>query len=244
VGQYEPGSGGSGKSHCAQAIGHAVIRQGYRVLYREAHILLEELADATLDGNRKQHVELLTTVPLLIIDDLGMRKLPLTAAEELLEIIMRRYERASTPITSNGPVEDWGKLSRWYCRLRHAGSPSVPRARSQNAARAAGEPRPAVREKANDNSNGKTKAMRMAGKERPAASRLGIQEPPTPEPDPRNDCRNTKPSDSQRIGPTAEGLDYRFLRSQPRVIGHGSLRKARPRQSQTTIANTTSRAQS
>jgi DNA replication protein DnaC len=47
---------------------------------------------------------------LLIIDDLGMRKLSLTAAEELLEIIMRRYERTSTIITSNRPVEDWGKL--------------------------------------------------------------------------------------------------------------------------------------
>ncbi len=104
------GPPGSGKSHLAQAIGHAVIQQGYRVLYREAHILLEELADATLDGNRKEHMELLSTVPLLIIDDLGMRKLPLTAAEELLEIIMRRYERASTLITSNRPVDDWGKL--------------------------------------------------------------------------------------------------------------------------------------
>src|ERR1700677_4947082 len=90
----------------------------------------------------------------------------------------------------------------------------------------------------------KTKAIRMPGKERPAASRLGIQGPPTPEPHPRNTGRNTKPSDSQPIGPTAEGLDYRFLRSQPRVIGHGSLRKARPRQSETTIANITSRAQS
>ena len=104
------GPAGSGKSHCAQAIGHAVIQQGYRVLYREAHTLLEELADATLDGNRKQHMELLTAVPLLIIDDLGMKRLPLTAAEELLEIIMRRYERASTLIASNRPVEDWGKL--------------------------------------------------------------------------------------------------------------------------------------
>ena len=47
---------------------------------------------------------------MLIIDDLGMRKLSLTAAEELLEIIMRRYERASTMITSNRPVDDWGKL--------------------------------------------------------------------------------------------------------------------------------------
>jgi DNA replication protein DnaC len=104
------GPPGSGKSHIAQAIGHAVIQQGYRVLYRETHVLLEELADATLDGKRKEHVELLSTVPLLIIDDLGMRKLPVTAAEELLEIIMRRYERASTLITSNRPVEDWGKL--------------------------------------------------------------------------------------------------------------------------------------
>ena len=78
------GPPGSGKSHCAQAIGHAVIQQGYRVLYREAHRLLEELADATLDGKRKELMEQLTTVPLLIIDDLGMRKLPLTAAEELL----------------------------------------------------------------------------------------------------------------------------------------------------------------
>src|SRR5213075_3090208 len=50
------------------------------------------------------------TVPLLIIDDFGMRKLPLTAAEDLLEIIMRRYERASTLLTSKRPVEDWGKL--------------------------------------------------------------------------------------------------------------------------------------
>ena len=104
------GPPGSGKSHIAQAIGHAVIQQGYRVLYREAHLLLEELADATLDGKRKEHMDLLATVPLLIIDDLGMRKLPLIAAEELLEIIMRRYERASTMITSNRPVEDWGKL--------------------------------------------------------------------------------------------------------------------------------------
>ena len=104
------GPGGTGKSHLGQAIGHAAIQQGYRVLYREAHILLDELADAIVDGTRKEFMESLTTVPLLIIDDFGMRKLPLTAAEDLLEIIMRRYERASTLLTSNRPVEDWGKL--------------------------------------------------------------------------------------------------------------------------------------
>ena len=47
---------------------------------------------------------------MLIIDDLGMRKLPPSAGEDLLELIMRRYERASTLITSNRPIEDWGKL--------------------------------------------------------------------------------------------------------------------------------------
>jgi len=104
------GPPGSGKSHLAQAIGQAAIQQGYRVFYRETHTLLDELAEATIDDTRKEHMDSLVTVPLLIIDDLGMRKLPLTAAEELLEIIMRRYERASTLLTSNRPVEDWGKL--------------------------------------------------------------------------------------------------------------------------------------
>jgi DNA replication protein DnaC len=104
------GPPGTGKSHLAQALGRAVIQQGHRVLYREAHVLLDELAEASVDGSRKQRLAELSSIPLLIIDDLGMRKLPATAAEELLELVMRRYERASTLITSNRPVEDWGKL--------------------------------------------------------------------------------------------------------------------------------------
>jgi DNA replication protein DnaC len=104
------GPGGVGKSHLAQAIGQAAILQGYKVLYREVHVLLDELADAAAEGTRKDYMQSVGTVPLLVLDDFGMRKLPHTAAEDLLEIVMRRYERFSTLLTSNRPVEDWGKL--------------------------------------------------------------------------------------------------------------------------------------
>ena len=78
----------------------------------------------------------------------------------------------------------------------------------------------------------KTKMQKgMPGKKRPAASRLAIQRPPTTEPHQKNLCRNTKPSAGRPVGQTAKGLNHRFLRSQPRVIGLGLLRRARPRQS-------------
>src|SRR5690242_8830057 len=104
------GPGGTGKSHLAQAIGQAAILQGHKVLYRQTHILLEEVGEATSEGRRKQYMESISSMAPLIIDDFGMRKLPQTAAEDLLEIVMRRYERASTLLTSNRPVDDWGKL--------------------------------------------------------------------------------------------------------------------------------------
>src|SRR5215212_3624103 len=47
---------------------------------------------------------------LLVIDDMGMKQLPRKSGEVLFEIIMRRYETRSTMMTSNRPLEDWGKL--------------------------------------------------------------------------------------------------------------------------------------
>ena len=199
------------------------------------HFWQVQVDHSSLAPKRKEYLELMTTVPLLIIDDLGMRKLPLTAAEELLEIIMRRYERASTLITSNRPVDDWGKLlgdsaavTAMLDRLLHHGhvlkcGPRSWRTKTGSLGR---------RTMTNAKAKAKPKAIWMPGKERPAASRLVIQRPPPTEPHPRNAGKNTKPSAGQPIRQTAEGLDYRFLRSQPRVIGPGSLRKARPRRSE------------
>jgi len=112
------------------------------VLCREAHVLLDELAEAVVDGTRREFVETLTTVPLLIIDDFGMRKLPLTAAEDLLEIVMRRYERASTLLTSNRPVEDWSKLCwEMWPQLPRCSIAFCITAICSSAAREAGAPR-------------------------------------------------------------------------------------------------------
>src|ERR1041385_3512317 len=54
------GPGGTGKSHLAQAIGQAAILQGYRVMYRETHLLLEDLAETVVDGTRREFMETLT----------------------------------------------------------------------------------------------------------------------------------------------------------------------------------------
>ena len=75
------GNPGSGKSHLAQAIGMTAILAGFRVIYREAHVLFEELLLAAATGSRAQAIATYSEIPLLVLDDLGMRKLPAAAAE-------------------------------------------------------------------------------------------------------------------------------------------------------------------
>jgi DNA replication protein DnaC len=104
------GNRGCGKSYLAQGIGRAAIRAGFSVCNREAHRLFEDLVLATATDERANMIAEFTAVPLLIVDDLGMRKLPAAVAEDLLELVMRRYKRTSTIITSNRPLEDWPKL--------------------------------------------------------------------------------------------------------------------------------------
>jgi DNA replication protein DnaC len=104
------GPPGTGKSFLAQALGYQAIRQGHLVLYRSIFDVVRDfLHDEALEGQDRILNKYLKP-DLLIVDDMGMKNLPKRSGEFLFEIIMRRYETRSTTMTSNRPLEDWGKL--------------------------------------------------------------------------------------------------------------------------------------
>jgi len=105
------GPPGVGKSHLAQAIGHALIKAGRTVLYRSVFDVVAELgAEAAQPLRHQKIMRNYLRCDLLIIDDMGIKHLPPASAEHLFEIVMRRYELRSTLMTSNRPVEEWGRL--------------------------------------------------------------------------------------------------------------------------------------
>jgi DNA replication protein DnaC len=104
------GPPGVGKSHICQAVGHQLIRSGYTLYYRSIFDTVRDLLhDEAFDGYEKVMARYLKP-DLLILDDMGMKQLPKRSGEYLFEVIMRRHELKSTMMTSNRPLEDWGKL--------------------------------------------------------------------------------------------------------------------------------------
>ena len=104
------GPPGVGKSCLAQAVGYQAVKAGYQVLYRSVFDMVRDfLHEEALSAEDKVLSRYLKP-DLLIIDDMGMKQLPKRSGEYIFEIIMRRYETRSTMMTSNRPLEDWGKL--------------------------------------------------------------------------------------------------------------------------------------
>jgi DNA replication protein DnaC len=102
------GPPGVGKSHLAQALGHQAAKMGHVVLYRSIFDTVSELNQA--EALNEKVMRRYLRPDLLIIDDMGLKRLPKQSGEYLFEIIMRRYELRSTIMTSNRPLEEWGKL--------------------------------------------------------------------------------------------------------------------------------------
>jgi DNA replication protein DnaC len=104
------GPPGTGKSHLVQGVGYHLIKLGYVVRYRSIFDVVRDfLHDEAMDGHERIMASYLKP-DLLIIDDFGMKQLPKRSGEFLFEIVMRRYETRSTMMTTNRPLEDWGKL--------------------------------------------------------------------------------------------------------------------------------------
>lgn len=104
------GPPGVGKSHLCQAIGYQAVKAGMSVKYRSIFDLARDFLGESLFGEQDKLMKRYLKAELLIIDDMGIKHLPKRTGEYLLEIIMRRYEKKSTMMTSNRPLEDWGKL--------------------------------------------------------------------------------------------------------------------------------------
>lgn len=104
------GPPGVGKSHLAQAIGHQAAKMGHMVLYRSIFDTVGEMIQAEALNESDKVMRRYLRPDLLVIDDMGLKKLPKQSGEYLFEIIMRRYELRSTIMTSNRPLDEWGKL--------------------------------------------------------------------------------------------------------------------------------------
>jgi DNA replication protein DnaC len=68
------------------------------------------MAEAEATGGWSEPVSELASMDLLVLEDLGLKTIPAGGAEYLLEVFFRRYEKASTIVTTNRPIEDWSKV--------------------------------------------------------------------------------------------------------------------------------------
>jgi DNA replication protein DnaC len=104
------GPPGVGKTHLAIGIGHKAVEAGYRVLFRNALTLVEELELAEKKGELKKRLKQLGQYDLLIIDELGYLPMTRQARYNLFQLINSLYEYRSIILTTNKDFTSWGEF--------------------------------------------------------------------------------------------------------------------------------------
>lgn len=104
------GKPGVGKTHLANALGLEALKQGYNVLFLHINDLIDKLNTAKADGSYRQLMNILCATDLLILDELGFKKIPAEFIDGVFEVIRKRYEAGSIIITSNRNFEDWSNI--------------------------------------------------------------------------------------------------------------------------------------
>ena len=100
---------GTGKSHVAQAIGHCAVRSGHDVMFTTQTQLLAQINAARATGGLERKLQTLARIPILIVDDYGLKPLKPGQDEDFHDLIAERYEQTSTIVTSNLDFSEWGE---------------------------------------------------------------------------------------------------------------------------------------
>jgi DNA replication protein DnaC len=101
---------GVGKTHLSQALGHQACRAGYNVLFIKASRLLSDLGGGRADDSWEKRLQYYLKPNLLILDDFAMKEFTKTQAEDLYELIDRRFHSSSLIVTANRIPKDWYPL--------------------------------------------------------------------------------------------------------------------------------------
>lgn len=104
------GPTGVGKTYLASAVGNQACRRGFTVFFTGINMLIEKLTMSRAEGNFFRLREKITRCDLLILDDLGIKRLPPETVQDLYDIMEERYQSKATIITTQLPISNWKEV--------------------------------------------------------------------------------------------------------------------------------------